>query len=59
MEEKAYASTLTCFNWFYIFQEFWFDLIRLAECADIAQATRVRAPQNLRPLAGDRMDWIR
>ena len=27
----------------------------IAACANIAQATRVRAPQNLRPLAGDRM----
>ena len=32
-----------------------FDLMQLAACANIAQATRVRAPQNLRPLAGDRV----
>ena len=38
---------------FIIFKSF--DLIRLAACANIEQTTRVRAPQNLRPLAGDRM----
>ena len=29
--------------------------MRLAVCANITQATRARAPQNLRPRAGDGM----
>ena len=34
------------------------NVTRLVACANIAQATRVRALQNLRPLAGNRMQQL-
>ena len=53
LKEKEYTSTPPLSTDFIFFKSF--DLIRLAACANIAQATRVLAPLNLRALAGDRM----